>query len=380
MTENIKVLVLGSGYAGQGHAEAFKHAGAEVVGLVGRTKDVVESVSKELKIPYWGTDFTEALKVCKPDIVAIGTPGGAHFAPVMEALEFGCHVFSDKPLAESAEKAKLMYEKAVEKKLKTAYAASYRYMPAVLYAKRMISEGKIGEPREVECISHFNLEKDIPFGWSHRIDQGGGRLNNNFTHVLSIVTNVLGEKILAVSGEVRNDMPKAPIVEGVHKFTERRKFIPEDLSDPSLKWGDADVEWSYTVQAKIESDYPAASPVSVLIKHGGLVPRFTDDHLVFYGSTGAIFIKGHYGKGPLYLFGKGGQWIEQDIPQDIISSLPAIEDDTQRNWTHLACEFVKDIQGKSVASYQTFKDGWQYQEIVDIIRKNCLWTDVTQLN
>jgi len=76
--------------------------------------------------------------------------------------------------------------------VKTAYAASFRYMPHVLFAKRLVAEGAIGEPQEVECISHFNLEKDIPFGWSHRAEQGGGRLNNNFTHKLSIVTSVIG--------------------------------------------------------------------------------------------------------------------------------------------------------------------------------------------
>ena len=75
-------------------------------------------------------------------------------------------------------------------------------MPEVIHAKRLVAAGTIGEPLEVECVSHFNLERDIPFGWSHRREDGGGRLNNNFTHKLSIVTSVIGEKILSVMGEM----------------------------------------------------------------------------------------------------------------------------------------------------------------------------------
>jgi len=93
----------------------------------------------------------------QPDIVAIGTPGGAHFEPIMAALAHGCHVYCDKPLAATAVHAKTLYQTAIEAGVKTAYAASYRYMPHVLLAKELVAQGAIGEPLEVECISHFNL-------------------------------------------------------------------------------------------------------------------------------------------------------------------------------------------------------------------------------
>ncbi len=368
--KKLKALVVGSGYAGRGHAEAFRYVGAEVVGMVARTRSVVESVAKEMEIPYFGTDLTDALEACEPDIVAIATPGGAHFEPILEAIEKGCHIFCDKPLVETAERARILYDKAKDKGVKTAFAASYRYMPTVLFAKELVANGSIGEPQEAEFISHFDLDPNIPFGWSHKLAMGGGRLNNSFTHLLSIATHVLGEKILTVSGEIRNDMPKAPIVEGVHNFIERRKFIPKDLDDPSLKWGEVDAEWSYTAQATIEPDYPSKNPVSLLFKHGGLHPRFHEDYLAFYGNAGALYIKGHYGGGPLYMHSKDDGWQEMDIPERIVKSLPDIEDDTQRNWTHLAGKLVADIEGKPTEPYQTFKEGCLYQEIIEVIRSN----------
>ncbi|WP_413700109.1 Gfo/Idh/MocA family protein [Psychromonas sp. KJ10-10] len=372
MTKKQTVLVFGTGFAGEGHAKAFRDAGAEVVAIVGRTLSVVEDVAQRLDIPYSSTDLKQALEQCNPDIVAVATPGGAHVEPIKQAIEFGCHIFCEKPLSESGDSATELYQLALEKGVKTAFVASFRYMPRIIQAKQLIASGAIGEPLEAECISHFNLDKNIPFGWSHTIESGGGRLNNNFTHMLSIVTSVLGETIISLEGEVRNDMPQAPVVEGVHNFMQRRNYIPEDINSPDLKWKDCNVEWSYTVMMQIESDYPAKQPVSVLIKHGGLVPRFNEDHLVFHGSKGSIYIKGNYGAGPLYLWDEKKEWNEVELPTTISESLPDIADDTQRSWTHLATQMVKDLNGETVEPYQTFKDGSEYQVIIDKIRENGL--------
>ena len=378
MTEKLRVLVHGSGFAGQGHAEAFRYAGAEVVGIVGRTESVVQEVAAEMSIPYAGTDWEKSLAECNPDIVSIGTPGGAHFEAIKQAIAHGCHVFCDKPMTVDGGTAEELYRLASEKGVKTAYAASFRYMPHVLFAKRLVAEGAIGEPQEVECISHFNLEKDIPFGWSHRKEDGGGRLNNNFTHKLSIVTSVVGEKILAIKAEVRDDLGKAPIVKGVHNFKTRRDHIPDNLDDPDLEWGESNVEWSYTVLAKLESEL-ASKPVSVLFRHGGLRPRFNDDHIIFYGSKGAIYIKGHYGSGPLYHYGEDKEWRELDLPADIASNIPDVAGDTERNWRCLIREFVKDIEGEDVPPYQTFREGSLYQRLIDLIRGDDDWIDVARL-
>lgn len=378
MNRKLKVLVAGTGFAGQGHADAFRGAGAEIVGIVGRTARVVGEVADNMAIPYAGTDWQAALNTCRPDIVSIATPGGAHFEPIKQALKFGCHVFCDKPMTESGETAVELYRHAQAKGVKTAYAASFRYTPSVLHAKQLVAAGAIGAPVEVECISHFNLEREIPFGWSHRKEEGGGRLNNNFTHTLSIVSSVIGDKILRVIGDVRDDLGRAPIVEGVHNFATRRDFIPRDLDDPSLKWGESNVEWSYTVLMELESTF-AAKPVSVLFKHGGLVPRFHEDHIVFYGTKGAIYVKGHYGSGPLYLWGRDAGWQEQPLPQDIADAVPDVEGETEQCWHYLARAFVKDIRGEAVEPYPTFKEGSEYQQIIDVIRKNDNWTDLSHL-
>ncbi|WP_375599642.1 Gfo/Idh/MocA family protein [Devosia sp. Naph2] len=374
-----RVLVMGTGFAGEGHTAAFRWAGADVVGIVGRTASVVSDVGARLDIPYTGTDWTDALAHCQPDIVSIATPGGAHYEPIKQAINAGCHVFSDKPLTESAGTAAELFALARAAGVKTAYAASFRFTPGVRHARRLVAAGAIGEPTEVECISHFNLEREIPHGWSHRKEDGGGRLNNNFTHTLSIVTSVIGDRVTNVAGEVRDDLGRAPIIEGVHNFATRRDFMPRNLDDPNLQWGESNVEWSYTVMARIECAF-ASKPVSVLFKHGGLVPRFHEDHIVFYGTKGAIYLKGHYGTGPLYLWDQARRWEEQPLPADIDADTPKVSGETEQCWHYLARQFVRDIQGERVESYPTFREGSRYQHIIEIIRQNGNWTDIHHLS
>ena len=378
MTNHPTVLIHGTGFAGQGHLEAFREAGAQVIGIVGRTASVVEEIARQKSVEYTSLDWQQALIDCQPDIVSIGTPGGAHAEPIKQALSQNCHVFCDKPLTTNATTAITLYEMARRREVKTAFAASFRYMPHVMHAKQLVAAGAIGEPLEVECISHFNLAREIPFGWSHRKEEGGGRLNNNFTHKLSIVTSILGEKVIAVMGDLRDDLEKAPIVEGVHNFKTRRNYIPDNLDDPSLEWGESNVEWSYTVLARIESHF-ATNPVSVLFKHAGLHPRFDNDHISIYGSHGAIYIRGHYGSGPLFFYGKDKRWKALSLPAEISQKIPQIENDTERNWSYLIRNFVKDIRGESSEPYQTFKEGCQYQQLIEVIRENDNWVDVSHI-
>jgi predicted dehydrogenase len=369
----MKVLVAGTGFAGKGHTAAFRAAGCEVVGMVGRTDHVVRDVVADLAIPYAGTDWAAALADLKPDVVSIATPGGAHYDQIKQAIAAGCHVFCDKPMTTRGDTARELYQAAQAKGVKTAFAASFQYMPSVQHAKGVIAEGAIGEPTEIENISHFNLERGIPFGWSHRAEDGGGRLNNNFTHSLAIAQTLIDGDVLHIAGDVRDDLGRAPKVSGVHDFTKRRAFIPDDLDDPALEWGESNVEWSYTVMARMRSAM-AQRPVSVLFKHGGLVPRFNDDHIVIYGTKGAIHLKGHYGSGPLSLHdGKG--WSEQPTPT-ALDTVPEGTGETEHCWAVLADHFVRDIKGEVVPRYPTLAQGAQYQNIIDTIRRSDTWVDV----
>jgi predicted dehydrogenase len=377
MSNSLRALILGSGYAGEGHTLALRRAGVNVVAMAGRTESAILAAAQRLEIPNTGTDWRQMIAHLRPDIVAVGTPGGAHLEQCLGAINAGCHVLCDKPLAATAADARQIYVAAKAKGVKTAYAASYRYQPQALYARQLVQSGTLGQIHEVECVSHYNWPKLMPFGWPHRLDQGGGRLNNNFTHKLAIVQQVVDAEILAAMGETRNDLKRVPVGEKVHDFREYTKQASTLAQSEQHEWAEVDSDWSYTVLVRLgRRSATVADFVSATFRHSALPFGKNKDYVAFYGEKGVIHIEGAYAQGDLFLRTEGETWEVQPIPDYIRNSLPPETDHSQRNWDQLAREFVADIQGQGYSGYQTFRDGWIYQEVIDVVRGDSGWTPI----
>src|SRR5947207_2047279 len=110
MPTPLRALVLGAGYAGQGHAVALRLCGVEIAGMASRTAEVGAKIAAGLQIPNYSADWRVLLADLKPDIVAVGTPGGTHLEMISAALEAGCHILADKPLATTAADARILFE------------------------------------------------------------------------------------------------------------------------------------------------------------------------------------------------------------------------------------------------------------------------------
>lgn len=343
--------------------------------MASRTREIVDKVAAELGVPIASTDWRATLAEVRPDLVAVGTPGGTHVEMVGAALELGCHVIVEKPLAPTAAEAKSLYLRARTTGVKTAYAASFRYQPAALLTRELVAAGAIGSVYEVECVSHAAWPSLVPFGWVHRLDAGGGQLNNHFPHRLAIVLMVLGGSVLAAMGESRNDLRRAPAGPHLHDFRDfAKKALPPAMA-AARGWREVDSDWSYTVIARI--GLPGSNPddgVSASFSHAALRTGRLEDYIAFYGEKGTIHISGSRAEGGVYLGSSPSHWREVPIPQRITEGLPAVADDVQRNWTQLAREFVADVRGTGHAAYLTFRDGWQFQEVIEIAHSGRGWT------
>lgn len=93
----IRVLVAGLGNMGMSHAQAYaKNSGFDIVGLVNRSKvDLPDLLSGRAILP----SFAEALAELKPELCSINTYSDSHADFAVKAMEAGCHVFVEKPLA-----------------------------------------------------------------------------------------------------------------------------------------------------------------------------------------------------------------------------------------------------------------------------------------
>lgn len=372
-----RAIVFGAGHAGQGHARALALAGVDVVGMASRTADVGAKVAAEAGVPRYSADWRALLAETKPDIVAVATPAGTHYEMIAAALEAGCHVMTDKPLATTAADAKALYEQAQAAGAKTAFSAGSWYQPQALLARHIVQSGVLGRVCEIEAVSHFNWPALMPFGWPHRLDMGGGRLNNMLPSLLAMTQSVLQQDVLASMGECRNDLKRAPIAD-VGSVQDVREFARQALKPAQaakLKFAEADSDWSFTALVRVGG--PARGldeAVSATFRHSAIRLGRYSDYFALLGERGTLHIQGAFMQGPLFLKTDGPTWEELAIPLEILDSLPDEANPTQLNWNQLVREFVADIRGEKPPRYLTFRDGWIYQEVIETIRSGRSWT------
>src|SRR5690606_28343629 len=98
-------------------------------------------------------DFDRALKELKPDAVLIVTPPEFHEPLAVKAMEAGCHVLTEKPLADTWE-ACLRTVEAVRRTGRIMMVAqNYRYRPPVQTLRNALASGQFGAPGQV--LVHF---------------------------------------------------------------------------------------------------------------------------------------------------------------------------------------------------------------------------------
>ena len=120
----VRILVVGCGNMGASHAMAYHTIeGFEICGLVSRGKSK-EILNAQLRNQYdLFTDMEEAMRVTKPEAVCISTYPDTHEDFAVKAFEQGCHVFIEKPLADSVKGAERVVKAAKQagKKLVVGY-------------------------------------------------------------------------------------------------------------------------------------------------------------------------------------------------------------------------------------------------------------------
>lgn len=129
--EDVRVLVVGCGNMGSSHAKAYHTLeGFNICGIVSRGKSK-EVLNEKLGGGYpLFDDFDAALEKTRPDAVAISTWPDTHEALAIKALEKGCHVFIEKPLADTVEGAERVVEAAKKAGKKLVIGYILRHHPS----------------------------------------------------------------------------------------------------------------------------------------------------------------------------------------------------------------------------------------------------------
>jgi len=154
MTKPIRILVIGCGNMGASHATAYHHMPEfEICGLVARGDSKIK-LNQAMGSSYPLFDRVDtALASTQPTAVCISTYPDTHEEIACQALDAGCHVFIEKPLADSVAGCQRIIDKAKEKNKKVVVGYILRHHPSWI---RFIEEAQqLGKP----LVMRMNLNQ-----------------------------------------------------------------------------------------------------------------------------------------------------------------------------------------------------------------------------
>jgi predicted dehydrogenase len=147
VSNKIRTLLVGCGRISHLWLEESKKLEEiELVGLVDIDEDAAKARKEQFGLTgaVTGSDYLKMLDQLKPDVVFDCTVPEAHVDITLAALDRGCHVLGEKPLADTMENARKMVA-AAEKSGKTyAVIQNRRYHKPIRAFKNFLVSGKIG--------------------------------------------------------------------------------------------------------------------------------------------------------------------------------------------------------------------------------------------
>ena len=154
MVEKVRVLVVGLGNMGTSHARAYHRLeGFEIVGLCSHNIESQTNLPLEFSdIPRFN-DYHEALAALEPEAVSINTWPDTHAEYTLKAFDAGAHVFLEKPLAETVEKAERVVAAAHAQRRKLVIGYILRHHPS--WAKLVELAHTLGKP----LVMRMNLNQ-----------------------------------------------------------------------------------------------------------------------------------------------------------------------------------------------------------------------------
>ena len=204
----IRVLVVGCGNMGAAHAAVYHQEDAfEICGIVSRGNS-----KEKLNVALGGgyplfSDYASALVETKPNAVCISTYPDTHEAYALLAIARGCHVFIEKPLADSVLGAEAVAAAAREAGVKLVVGYILRQHPS--WQKFIELAQQLGKPlvmrMNLNQQSHgymWNVHRNLMASLSPIVDCG--------VHYIDVMCQMVRSKpvqVQAIGARLTDDIP-----------------------------------------------------------------------------------------------------------------------------------------------------------------------------
>ncbi len=234
---HLNVALIGYAFMGRAHSNAYRQVGRfftpkylpRMKVLCGRTPASVKTAAEQLGWEEAATDWREVVRRKDIDIVDIATPGESHAEIAIEAAKAGKVVFCEKPLANTMKEAEKMLATVRKAGVLHMICHNYRRAPAVMLAKQLIDEGKLGRLYHYRgtYLQDWVADPNVPLFWRLRKESAGsGALGDIASHSLDLARFLVGE-ISEVTGALETFVKERPLPDNPKK---KGKVTVDDAS------------------------------------------------------------------------------------------------------------------------------------------------------
>jgi predicted dehydrogenase len=191
----MRFLVVGTGSIGTRHARNLLGLGHEVLGWdahpyrLDEARRAVPGLQPMIGI---GPALAE-----RPDAVLVCTTPASHVAVARQAVEAGCHVFVEKPVAHVSDEVPALLDAARRAGRLIVVGFNLRFLPSLRRVKALIDAERIGRVYAARAYFGFYLPdwrvgRDYRENYAVSVAQGGGALLD-LIHELDYVGWLFGE-------------------------------------------------------------------------------------------------------------------------------------------------------------------------------------------
>jgi predicted dehydrogenase len=219
------VGLIGYAFMGAAHSQAWRTAPRffdlplrpELRVLAGRDATRVAEAAGKLGWDATETDWRRVLERDDVGLVDVCTPGDTHAEIAIAALDAGKHVLCEKPLANTVAEAEAMADaaaRAAARGVRSMVGFTYRRVPAIGLARRLVAEGRLGRIRHVRAayLQDWIADPQAPMSWRLEKERAGsGALGDIGAHVVDLTQFITGETVTGVSALLETFVEERPL-------------------------------------------------------------------------------------------------------------------------------------------------------------------------
>ncbi len=259
MAQTINVALIGTKFMGKAHSNAWKNAPyffdmnlRPVLKVAcGQDEDSLKTFAANWGWESIETDWRRIIERPDVDIVDISVPQHLHHEIAIAAAQAGKHIFCEKPLALNVAQAQDMLAAVQVAGVVHYLNHNYRRIPAVMLAKRLIEEGRIGRIYHWRgaYLQSWIADPNFPLIWHLRKETAGsgphGDLNSHsidlarflvgdIKSVVAMMTNFIKERPLPGKGAATFSAGSSPVTEKGEVTVEDAAFLVAEFENGAL--------------------------------------------------------------------------------------------------------------------------------------------------